>query len=88
MSNESIEMLQDNEVINFQNDLFRQYLCLPATCLVKDVKNAIANKAFVDSEIAEQLLDGIECEVIQLTKQGWKKGKIKISCEFYPDEEI
>lgn len=84
--NQIFESLKDNEVITFNNDSIRKYLSLPPTCLVKDVKNAIAQKAYEDQEKAKELLEGINCEVLQFSKQGWKTGKIKISIEFLADD--
>ena len=85
--NESFEVLQDNEVITFSNDSLRQYLSVSPTCLVKDVKNTIFQKVCEDPQKAQQILEGVNCEVLQFNNQGWKKGKIKISIEFCPDDE-
>jgi hypothetical protein len=30
---------------------------------------------------------GVECEVLKMDGNGWKKGKVRISLEFIPDEE-
>ena len=89
MSDKSLEILQNNEVINISNNnKIRESLCLPPTCLVKDFKNAIANKiASGNGEETEKLLEGIKCEVIQFKKGGWESGKIKIAIEFCPDDE-
>jgi hypothetical protein len=81
----NFEILQDNEVITFNNDGIRKYLSLPPTCLVKDVKNAIAQKTCEEPEKSQEILEGISCEVLQFSQQGWKTGKIKISVEFLED---
>ena len=87
MSDKSLEILQNNEVINLSNNKMRESLCLPATCLVKDFKSAIAAKiASGNREEAQKLLEGINCEVIQFKKQGWQNGKIKIAIEFCVDD--
>ena len=89
MSDKSLEILQNDEVINLSNNnKIRERLCLPATCLVKDFKSAIVNKIESgNGEEAEKLLEGIKCEVIQFKKGGWESGKIKIAIEFCSDNE-
>lgn len=41
------------------------------------------------SQIVSWFQDGIDCEILTLGSQSWKKGrvKIKISVEFYVDDE-
>lgn len=58
---------------------------LPQTFKVKQLVESIRNQ-FDDS--TKKLLEegGLEMEVLKMDAKGWKKGKVRLSIEFCPDQ--
>ena len=58
---------------------------LPKTFKVKQLVEAIRNQLDDSSKkLFEE--EGLELEVLKLDAKGWKKGKVRCSVEFCPDE--
>lgn len=58
---------------------------LPRTFKVKELVEAIRNQL---SDAGKKLFEesGLELEILKLDAKGWKKGKVRLSVEFCPDE--
>ncbi len=56
-----------------------------STFRVKEVTNEIVDRLRVRANRC-WLEDGVNCEMLNHKTGGWKKGKIRISLEFIPDE--
>ena len=58
---------------------------LPQTFKVKQLVEAIRNQV---DDSSKKLFEegGLELEVLKLDAKGWKKGKVRFSLEFCPDE--
>ena len=78
------EPLADNEVISTKKQLFSKLLyTFKAQELVNEYKNYFSN-----DELKEIFSEGIEVEVLKLGAKEWKKGKMRFSLEFCPDEPV
>ena len=86
------ESLASGEVVSVQHET--QVLGGHRTFRSGELNNAI--KSYVESAIAgwsEEKNDwfttrGIECEALRFGAPGWQKGRIRLSLEFCPDEEL
>jgi hypothetical protein len=58
---------------------------LPQTFKVKQLVEAIKNQV---DDSSKKLFEesGLELEVLKLDAKGWRKGKVRLSVEFCPDE--
>jgi len=82
-------MERNKEILNFDDVITIQpkwnYMGCPtfkAAELVQKLANHVTRS--VDDQ-QEWFFDGVECEVLS-PKQDWRKGKIKITIEFIPEE--
>lgn len=79
--NNKFERLNPDEVIspNFRG------LDLPNTFKVRELIEVVKNNMrSTSTNLFEN--DGLELEVLKLDAKGWKKGKVRFSLEFCPDE--
>lgn len=70
---------------------------IPATTFkVIEATSSIANRVKLDTNGKNMLSSesikgwgwqGVDCQVLQMDGEGWKKGKIRLSLFFIPDEE-
>ncbi|GAB4305366.1 KGK domain-containing protein [Cyanobacterium aponinum UTEX 3222] len=83
--NQHIEPLNRDDVIKLKNE--KQKLPNSHTLFtVKDCTYGITNSLQTgSSEIEEWSKNGVEAEVLVVGKH-WRKGKIRLSIEFIPDE--
>ena len=99
MSNNQFKLLPDDEsVISIQKCL--GILMDSKMCKLNDLKKAIIHNAISvpietiernDNFLSDRLKwinEGLECEILKLGSNNWKKGKVRIniSLEFCPDE--
>jgi hypothetical protein len=79
------EPLNYNEVVSVDTESFGN-LDLPNTFKVVQLLTAI--KEYIDfQETEEQLFEkGIDCEVLKFGTQGWRKGKVRLTLEFSPEQ--
>jgi len=80
------QALKYDEVLSIYSEDISDYLELPRTLRVIEFIEAIAEKALPSDQEISSFSDGIECEALKFDGQGWRKGKIRVSLEFCPDE--
>ncbi|WP_373530677.1 KGK domain-containing protein [Nostoc sp.] len=80
------ERLNHDEVVSIEPDTFDK-LNIAKTFKVRDLITAI--KEYIGTEETDEVnlyTQGLNCEVLQFSTQGWKKGKVRLALEFCPDE--
>ncbi|NET03064.1 MAG: hypothetical protein F6K61_21465 [Sphaerospermopsis sp. SIO1G1] len=77
---ESIRLNQDDVVSMPEDDNPFEASTLKASEVYKEVREDISGS------LEELTQSGMKCEVLQTTGRGWRKGKLKFSLEFIPDE--
>ncbi|MBW4684476.1 MAG: KGK domain-containing protein [Komarekiella atlantica HA4396-MV6] len=83
---EIFERLNHDEVVSIEPDAFNK-LDISRTFKVCDLIAAIKEHIGADGTVEANLYNqGLNCEVLQFTAQGWKKGKVRLALEFCPDE--
>ncbi|QLE58437.1 KGK domain-containing protein [Nostoc sp. TCL26-01] len=85
---DGFERLNHDEVVSIEADTFKK-LDIANTFKVRDLITAI--KEFIGTEgttEANLYHQGINCEVLKFSAQGWKKGKVRLALEFCPDEPL
>ncbi len=80
MENEVVSLTRDDvvSVANEDNDLFGS-----VTFTVGQATDELADRVLSNSEI--WVKDGVECRVLR-PGSNWRKGKVRLSLEFIPDE--
>jgi KGK domain len=90
--NDGFEPLESGEVISVQHDT--QVLGGHNTFKVGELNNAI--KGYLEKEIPDWNEEksawfsrqGIDCEAFRFSSAGWQKGRIRLSLEFCPEDEL
>jgi hypothetical protein len=90
--NDGFEPLESGEVISVQHDT--QVLGGHNTFKVGELNNAI--KGYLEHEIADWNEEksawfsrqGIDCEAFRFSSAGWQKGRIRLSLEFCPEDDL
>ncbi|UKO96049.1 KGK domain-containing protein [Nostoc sp. UHCC 0870] len=83
---DGFEILNHDEVVTIEPDTFNK-LDIAKTFKVRDLITAI--KEYIgaeDTAEANLYTQGLNCEVLKFTAQGWIKGKVRLALEFCPDE--
>ncbi|PHJ62038.1 KGK domain-containing protein [Nostoc linckia z18] len=82
---DGFEILNHDEVVSIEPDTFNK-LNIAKTFKVRDLIAAI--KDYIGAENtneADLYTQGLNCEVLQFSTQGWKKGKVRLALEFCPE---
>ncbi|WP_414544187.1 KGK domain-containing protein [Nostoc sp. CCY0012] len=80
------ERLNHHEVVYVQPDTFNN-LKVAGTFKVHDLIAAIKEYLGATGTTEENLYEqGLNCEVLKFSSEGWTKGKVRLSLEFCPDE--
>ncbi|BAY74205.1 KGK domain-containing protein [Nostoc sp. DSM 114161] len=82
---DGFERLNHDEVVSIEPDTFNK-LDIAKTFKVRDLITAI--KDYIGAENtneADLYTQGLNCEVLQFSTQGWKKGKVRLALEFCPE---
>ncbi|MEA5515852.1 KGK domain-containing protein [Nodularia sp. UHCC 0506] len=80
------ERLNHDEVVYVKPDIFNN-LDVSGTFKVHDLISAIKQYLGAEGTTEESLYSqGLDCEVLKFSAEGWKKGKVRLSLEFCPDE--
>ncbi|MDZ8186016.1 MAG: KGK domain-containing protein [Nostoc sp. ChiSLP02] len=82
---DGFERLNHDEVVSIEPDTFNK-LNIAKTFKVRDLITAI--KDYIGAENtneADLYSQGLNCEVLQFSTQGWKKGKVRLALEFCPE---
>ncbi len=58
-----------------------------STFKVKEMLLSLADRSINDDFITQWIGTGVECEVL-ISGQDWRKGKVRISLEFIPDQPL
>jgi hypothetical protein len=83
---DGFERLNHDEVVSIESDTLNK-LDIAKTFKVRDLITAIKEYIGADGTPEANLYtQGINCEVLKFTAQGWKKGKVRLALEFCPDE--
>ena len=83
--------IKDQDVIHLKSSI--QSLRFPQTFRSDELLRDIVERLMVHrneqakKDKKEFVASGIECEILQTSGQGWKKGKFRLSLEFIPDSE-
>ncbi|WP_414578941.1 KGK domain-containing protein [Anabaena sp. CCY 9402-a] len=83
---DGFEILNHDEVVTIEPDTFNK-LDIAKTFKVRDLITAI--KEYIGAEETSEAnlyTQGLNCEVLKFTAQGWIKGKVRLALEFCPDE--
>jgi hypothetical protein len=83
---DGFERLNHDEVVAIAPDTFNK-LEIAKTFKVRDLITAI--KEYIGAEgttEANLYTEGLSCEVLKFSAQGWIKGKVRLALEFCPDE--
>ncbi|MBD2394090.1 hypothetical protein H6G11_07445 [Cyanobacterium aponinum FACHB-4101] len=81
---QKIEHLEKNDVIQMKKDKSR-WVMKQTTFTVNDFISTLSNCYISETETKEWCNNGVEAEVLVVGKH-WRKGKIRLSIEFIPDE--
>ncbi|AFZ54396.1 KGK domain-containing protein [Cyanobacterium aponinum] len=81
---QKIEHLEKNDVIQMKKDKSR-WVMKQTTFTVNDFISTLSNCYISDAEAKEWCNNGVEAEVL-VPRKPWRKGKIRLSIEFIPDE--
>ncbi|WP_341526760.1 KGK domain-containing protein [Nostoc sp. UHCC 0302] len=83
---DGFERLNHDEVVSIEPDTFNK-LDIAKTFKVRDLIRAIKEHIGADGTSEANLYtEGLNCEVLQFTTEGWKKGKVRLALEFCPEE--
>ncbi|WP_193199575.1 KGK domain-containing protein [Nostoc sp. MG11] len=83
---DGFERLNHDEVVSIEADTFNK-LDIAKTFKVRDLITAI--KEYIGAEgttEANLYTQGLNCEVLQFSTEGWRKGKVRLALEFCLDE--
>ncbi|WP_206815910.1 KGK domain-containing protein [Chroococcus sp. FPU101] len=79
-----IMLLKSDEVISL-NDFKDRAILSHKTFKAEEFIYGLLEKMDHDAEKRIKWRDGVECEILS-PNAGWKKGKIRVTLEFIPDE--
>ncbi|MDJ0620289.1 MAG: KGK domain-containing protein [Calothrix sp. MO_192.B10] len=79
------EPLNQNEVVSVSTNTFK-LLNLSTTFKIAELLEAIKGCMESDALEAQLFQEGIDCEVLKFSSQSWRKGKVRITVEFCPQE--
>ncbi|MTF38770.1 KGK domain-containing protein [Cyanobacterium aponinum] len=82
--NQKIEHLEQNDVIQIKNDKTR-WVMKQTTFTANEFISTIINSYTSGEELKEWSKNGVEAQVL-VPRKPWRKGKIRLSIEFIPDE--
>lgn len=83
---DGFERLNHDEVVNIEPDTFSK-LEIAKTFKVRDLITAIKEYIGAEGTVEANLYtQGLSCEVLRFSSQGWIKGKVRLALEFCPDE--
>jgi KGK domain len=86
--NNKFKSLEWDEVISVQNSakILIPHVTFKMSELLNALKDLIRRHEGLTEPKAEWFFDGIECQVLTYGAKDWKKGKVRLTIEFCPDE--
>ena len=81
----SFEEEQDKEIVIFIEDIINT---LEISTLFRSDSfiNSLIDKVNFLDDVKPMIKEGIPCQMMTPRRQGWMKGKVKLSLKFIPDE--
>lgn len=85
---DKFKSLERDEVISMENSakILMPHVTFKMSELLNALKELVRRHDGLTDYKAQWFLDGIECQVLTYGAKDWKKGKVRLTIEFCPDE--
>ncbi|WP_017296309.1 KGK domain-containing protein [Geminocystis herdmanii] len=84
--NKNVELLNQEDVIKVKNEKTK-WVITHSTFTVNDLTSGLTQKFGGNEELMKWSKEGVEANVL-VEGKSWRQGKVRLSMEFIPDENI